>query len=76
MAQGKKKGLDALQAGEKLARLKSLIVELQKEIPADTQDLQKIQKLAEELNKEILNLDVRVAPKLVGKDAALLPVMY
>jgi hypothetical protein len=76
MAKRKKKGLNALEAGEKLARLKKLVVELQHEIPAETEHLRRIEELATELNKAVLDLDMRVAPKLIGKEAALLPVMY
>lgn len=71
-----RRGLNALQAGEKIARLKRLVVELQAEIPAETEQLQRIEELAAELNKAVLDLDTRVAPKLIGKEAALLPVMY
>jgi hypothetical protein len=72
----RKKGLNALEAGEKIARLKKLVVELQREIPAESEQLERIGELAAELNKAVLDLDVRVAPKLIGKEAALLPVMY
>jgi hypothetical protein len=71
-----KKGLDALEAGEKLARLRKIVVELQHEIPEETDQLQRIGALATELNRAVLDLDTRVAPKLIGKEAALLPVMY
>lgn len=70
------KGLDAIEAGEKIARLKKAVLQLQREIPADTRDLKPIAELAAEINKRIVELDVRVAPKLIGKEAALLPVMY
>jgi|GEM_PF-5283908 len=70
------KGLNALETGEKIARLKKLVLELQREIPPDTKEMVRIAELAAELNKQIVDLDVRVAPKLIGKEAALLPVMY
>ena len=69
-------GLNALQAGERIAKLKTLVLELQREIPHDTEELRRIGELAAELNKAIVEIDVRVAPKLIGKEAALLPVMY
>jgi hypothetical protein len=72
----REQGFNALEAGEKLARLKKLVVELQREIPAESEHLERIGELAAELNKAVLDLDVRVAPKLIGKEAALLPVMY
>jgi hypothetical protein len=34
-----------------------------------------LRKIAAELSAEVLQLEERVAPKLVGKDAALMPVL-
>lgn len=38
--------------------------------------IEELKTLALKLSTEVLLLEERVAPKLVGKDAALLPVLY
>jgi hypothetical protein len=76
MAKETNVGLNCLEAGDKLARLKQLALELRREIPANMKQLKRVEEISLELNEEIIKLDVQVAPKLIGKEAALLPVMY
>jgi len=69
-------GMNALEAGEKLSQLRRLASELRAGVPAGVPQLAEIDKLAEQLVKEVIELDVKVAPKLYGEDAARLPVLH
>jgi hypothetical protein len=71
--QEKPTGLNANQARHKLNRLKRIATALNDE--AIGRESENLRKIAAELSAEVLQLEERVAPKLVGKDAALLPVL-
>jgi hypothetical protein len=66
-------GLTADQARHKLNRLKRIATALNDE--ATGKETERLRKIAAELSAEVLQLEERVAPKLVGKDAALMPVL-